>query len=57
MISIHRFLKDEAGTVQIEYLLVASLVALTLAGSLEVMGNWLSASFGKVASDLTDSIS
>jgi|GEM_PF-2103367 len=56
MINLKVFLKDDSGASQIEYILIASLVAIVAIGGMELVGGWVDGSLGSVSSDLGGSI-
>jgi pilus assembly protein Flp/PilA len=50
--SLRRFLRDERGATAIEYALIASLIAVFIIGSLQVLGTKLSSEFAEVSGAL-----
>jgi pilus assembly protein Flp/PilA len=50
--TLHRILADESGVTAIEYGLIASLIALVIAGVLNTVGGNLSSTFTTVANNL-----
>ena len=52
MLSIKRFLRDEAGATAIEYGLIASLVSIAAIVAMGAVGNELGEMFNTVASEL-----
>jgi pilus assembly protein Flp/PilA len=50
--ALHRVLNDESGITAIEYGLIASLIALVIAGVLGAVGGNLSTTFTTVAGDM-----
>jgi len=48
----NRFAADESGATAIEYGLIASLIAVAIIAALTTMGTKLSATFGKVSTQL-----
>ena len=50
--AFHRVFKDESGVTAIEYGLIASLIALVIAGVLTTVGGNLSTTFMTVANNL-----
>jgi len=56
MFNVKAFLKDDFGGSQIEYILIASLVAIVAIGGMEVVGGWVAGFLGSVSTDLTGSI-
>jgi pilus assembly protein Flp/PilA len=49
---VNSFILDEDGATAIEYALIASLIAVFIIGSLQLLGNSLSSEFSEVANDL-----
>jgi pilus assembly protein Flp/PilA len=49
---LRNFLADEAGATAIEYALIASLIAVFIIGSLQVLGTKLSSEFAEVGNAL-----
>ena len=52
MKSIMRFLKDEEGVTAIEYALIASLIALAIAGTVTTLATAISSEFTLIAGKL-----
>jgi pilus assembly protein Flp/PilA len=50
--SLKTFVANESGATAIEYALIASLIAVFIIGSLQVLGNHLSSEFSEIANDL-----
>ena len=57
MLTLRRFLRDEAGATAIEYGLIAALVAVACIGVLSTLGTNLSATFSTISSNLTSAAS
>ena len=53
MLTLRRFLRDEAGATAIEYGLIAALVAVACIGVLSTLGTNLQSTFTSIASNLT----
>jgi len=49
-----RFLKDESGATAIEYGLIAALLAVAIIATLDLIGDELDTTFGKVESKLKE---
>jgi pilus assembly protein Flp/PilA len=50
--SLKKFVANESGATAIEYALIASLIAVFIIGSLQVLGTHLSSEFSEIANDL-----
>lgn len=50
--SLKRFVANESGATAIEYALIASLIAVFIIGSLQVLGTKLSSEFAEVGNAL-----
>ena len=50
--SVRLFLADQSGATAIEYALIASLIAVFIIGSLQVLGTHLSSEFTEVSNAL-----
>ncbi len=50
--SVENFIRNDAGATAIEYTLIASLIALAIIVSLQVLGSQLQNTFNEVSSNL-----
>jgi len=49
---ISKFVADESGATAIEYGLIAALIAVVIIGAVTLLGENISASFNKIATDI-----
>jgi pilus assembly protein Flp/PilA len=51
---INKLIRDEAGATAIEYGLIAALIAVAAITAMQGLGNELSATFGKVSTEMEE---
>ncbi len=53
MTKLKTFFKDESGATAIEYGLIAALISVAAIGAMDLLGEGLETTFGKVTTELT----